>query len=51
MSDHLIIYLDESGELGFDFTKKGTNQFFVIGLLVCKAVKQTKQPFNLLKKH
>ncbi len=27
------IFLDESGDLGFDFTKKGTTQYFVITLL------------------
>lgn len=28
------IYLDESGDLGFDFTKQGTSRFFVITLLI-----------------
>jgi hypothetical protein len=28
------IYLDESGDLGFNFTKSGTSRFFVITLLV-----------------
>jgi len=32
----MIIYLDESGDLGFDFTKKGTAQYFIITVLVCK---------------
>jgi len=31
----LIIYLDESGDLGFDFKKKKTSNKFVITLLVC----------------
>lgn len=35
MSEHLIIYLDESGGLGFDFNNPRTNQFFVIAILVC----------------
>ncbi len=30
----MYIYLDESGDLGFDFTKQGTSRFFVITLLV-----------------
>jgi hypothetical protein len=30
----VLIYLDESGCLGFDFTKQGTSKFFVITLLV-----------------
>ncbi len=32
----MFIYLDESGDLGFDFQKKGTSKYFVITLLVCK---------------
>lgn len=43
------IFLDESGDLGFDFNKKGTSKFFVITLLflgdgtsaIEKAVKKT----------
>lgn len=31
----MIIYLDESGDLGFDFKKKKTSRLFVITLLVC----------------
>ena len=27
------IFLDESGDLGFDFTKKGTSKFFIITIL------------------
>jgi hypothetical protein len=30
----MYIFLDESGDLGFDFTKKGTSAFFVVTLLV-----------------
>jgi len=30
----MYIYLDESGDLGFDFTKQGTSRFFVITLLI-----------------
>ncbi len=32
----MVIYLDESGDLGFDFSKQGTTKFFVITILVCK---------------
>jgi hypothetical protein len=49
----VIIYLDESGDLGFDFTKKGTTRFFVISVLVCltgesdkaiqRAIKRTRK--------
>lgn len=31
----MFIFLDESGDLGFDFTKPKTSRFFVITLLVC----------------
>src|SRR5262245_17662465 len=32
----MIIYLDESGDLGFDWSKTKTSSYFVISLLVCK---------------
>ena len=32
----LYIYLDESGDLGFDFSKTKTSRYFVITLLVCR---------------
>ena len=32
----MIIYLDESGDLGFDFNKSKTSRKFVITLLVCQ---------------
>jgi Protein of unknown function (DUF3800) len=28
------VYLDESGDLSFDFTKKGTSKFFIITVLI-----------------
>lgn len=31
----MIIFLDESGDLGFDWSKQKTSRFFVITLLVC----------------
>jgi hypothetical protein len=33
----MLIYLDESGDLGFDFTKRKTTKKFVITLLVCNS--------------
>jgi hypothetical protein len=33
----MIIYLDESGDLGFDFVNKSPSQKFVITLLVCES--------------
>jgi len=32
----MIIFLDESGDLGFDFNKPKTSCKFVITLLVCQ---------------
>jgi hypothetical protein len=39
----MFIYLDESGDLGFDFAKRGTSRYFVITLLVTS----DKKPFEL----
>ncbi|MCF6156692.1 MAG: DUF3800 domain-containing protein [Candidatus Brocadia sp.] len=58
----MFIYLDESGDLGFDFSKKKTTKKFVITLLVCnsdmarkeftKAVRRTlKNKLNQKKKN
>ncbi len=32
----MIIFLDESGDLGFDFENKNSSRFFVITLLACR---------------
>lgn len=32
---HISIFLDESGDLGFDFSKNKTSKVFVLNLLVC----------------
>ena len=58
----MFIYLDESGDLGFDFQKRKTTKKFIITLLVCnaqsarreidKAVKRTlKNKLNRKKKN
>lgn len=58
----MFIYLDESGDLGFDFNRKKTTKKFVITLLVCnsdstrkefaKAVRRTlKNKLNQKKKN
>lgn len=58
----MFIYLDESGDLGFDFSKTKTSKKFVITILVCdsdnarkgfkKAVRRTlKNKLNKKKKH
>ena len=57
----MFIYLDESGDLGFDYTKKKTTTKFVVTLLVCnsaqarrvleKAIKRTmKNKLNVGRK-
>lgn len=55
----MFIYLDESGDLGFNFSKRKTTGKFVITLLVCnseaarkeftKAVRRTLK-INLIEK-
>lgn len=58
----MFIFLDESGDLGFDFSKRKTTKKFVITLLVCdtdeaqreftKAVRRTlKNKLNRKKKN
>lgn len=32
----MVLYLDESGDLGFDFSKRGTTPYFVITVLLCR---------------
>lgn len=41
----MYIFLDESGDLGFDFDKPKTSRFFVITLLVCHS-KTVQDGFN-----
>lgn len=55
----MIIYLDESGDLGFDFSKQKTTKTFIITLLVCddqdvskqfkKAIRRTIRKLNRKK--
>ena len=42
----MIIFLDESGDLGFDFSKPKTSRKFVITLLVC----QNRNPVDCFRK-
>lgn len=42
----MYLYLDESGDLGFDFTNKKPSKFFIITLLIC----DDKQSNQLIKK-
>jgi len=38
----MFIYLDESGDLGFDYSKKKTTKKFVVTLLVCNSAQARK---------
>lgn len=38
----MVIYLDESGDLGFDFSKKGTTRYFIITILLCRTKESDK---------
>jgi len=42
----MLLYLDESGCLGFDFCKQGTSDFFTITVLSC----DSRQEFTAFKK-
>ena len=46
----VTIYLDESGDLGFDFNNKGTPRYFIITLLVCRNKKTVEHVKNAVKK-
>ena len=39
----MLVYLDESGDLGFNFSKLKTSQYFVIALLVVYDMKSNKK--------
>lgn len=40
---HMLLYLDESGDLGFDWNKKSTSPYFVITVLVCEGTEVQDQ--------
>lgn len=46
----MFIYLDESGDLGFDFTKGGTSRFFVITLLILDDYESNKRLFKAVER-
>lgn len=48
--DNLFIFLDESGDLGFDWDKSGTTEHFVITLLVCESLQTVKLIKNAIKR-
>lgn len=39
----MFVYLDESGDLGFDFTKGGTSRYFVVTLLVVPTQEENRR--------
>lgn len=45
-----IIYIDESGDLGFDFFKNGTSKYLVITALVCFGDLSARDINNAVKK-
>lgn len=51
MSEHLMVYLDESGDLGFDFANKKSSRYFVIALLICLDHETNKTVIRSVKKH
>lgn len=48
-SNIVSIYLDESGNLSFDFTKKKTTKYFVITALLCNDSKTSQQINRIIK--
>lgn len=38
----MFVFLDESGDLGFDWSKPGTSRYFTITLLVCDTISEVK---------
>lgn len=50
MSEYLFVYLDESGDLGFNFDNKGTPRYFIITLLVCDNKRTVHQISQVVKR-
>lgn len=46
----MVIYLDESGDLGFNFSLTKTSKFFVITALVFKDIRSLKRAINQIEK-
>lgn len=44
------LYLDESGDLGFDFVNKKPSKFFTISILAIKGVENNRRLINVVKK-
>lgn len=46
----MYVFIDETGDLGFDFQKSKTSKFFTIAALVCEDAKSAKIIYNAVKK-
>jgi hypothetical protein len=46
----LYLYLDESGDLGFDFVNKKPSKYFVVTILVVKGHEANRRLINGVKK-
>ncbi len=46
----IYLFLDESGDLGFDFTKKGVTKKFVITILACFSIQARKEFRTAIKR-
>lgn len=46
----LYIYLDESGDLGFDFFAKKPSRFFTVTILAVQGVENNRALLNAVKK-
>jgi len=44
------LYLDESGDLGFDFANKKSSNFFIITILLVKGMENNRALVNAVKK-
>ena len=47
----LYLYLDESGDLGFDFVNKKPSKYFVVSILVVKGHEANRRLINGVKKN
>ena len=48
--EYVSIYLDESGDLGFDFNNRGTPKHFIITLLYCENTAAAKMITTCVKR-
>lgn len=46
----LYLYLDESGDLGFDFINKKPSEFFTITILIINGIDQNRKLISAVKK-